>query len=210
MDQSKGWGLQRWFTLGVVVALHLALFAALMMAPRIRQLPSSVDQPIELLYLPPANVPQIRANNFRPQSLSGDTAISIAPPALDGVSPLLSPPASGADGNGTGVDWNAEARRAVQAFEIRTRFPPNDATIPVSPAEETWWPRRHAANQFKTASGDWIVWINSSCYQVATNAANAPALGAMLAPTICIRDSMPRGEMQGPLPVGKEPHPATN
>jgi hypothetical protein len=210
MDQSKGWGLQRWFTLGVVMALHLALFAALMLAPPTRQFSSSAEQPIELLSLPPANIPKIRANNFRPQSLSGDTAISIAPPAPDAVSPLLSPSASAADGNGTGVDWNAEARRAVQAFEIRTRYPPNDNTIPVSPAEENWWPRRHAGNQFKTASGDWIVWINSSCYQVATNAANAPALGAMLPPTICIRDSMRRGEMRDSLPVGNEQHPATN
>jgi hypothetical protein len=198
MEQSKGWGLQRWLTLGVVLALHLVMFAALMMAPAIRQLSASADQPIELLYLPPATAPKIRPNNFRPQRVSGDTAISIAPPTLDGVSPLLSPSASAADGTGTGVDWNAEARRAVQAFEIRTRHPPNDNTIPVSPVEESWWPRRHTGSQCKTAGGDWIVWINSSCYQIATNAAAAPALAALLPPTICTGEAMPRGDMQGP------------
>jgi hypothetical protein len=210
MDQSPGWGLQRWVTLGVVLALHLALFAALMMVPAFRQHSSSADQPIELVYLPPATPPKIRPNNFRPQRLSGDTALSIAPPTLDAVAPMLSPSASAGQGHGAGVDWNAEARRAVQAIEIRTRHPPNDNTIPVSPLEETWWPRRHAGGEFKTAGGDWIVWINSSCYQVATNAAAAPALGAMLPPTICTRDSMPRGDMQEPRPEGEEQRPATN
>jgi hypothetical protein len=208
MDQSRGSRRQRWFTLGVVMALHLGLVAALILWPPPR-LFSPADPPIELLYLPPPTVPKIRANNFRPQRVSGDTALSIAPPTPDGVSPLLSPAASAAGGNGTGVDWNAEARRAVQAFEIRTRYPPNDSTIPVSPAEENWWPRRHAGNAFKTAGGDWIVWINSSCYQVATNTASPPALGAALPPTVC-RDLKLHGDPPDPASPNVEQRPATN
>ncbi len=208
MDQSRSFGPQRWFTLGVVMALHLGLLAVLLLMPPPR-LAARADPPIELLYLPPATPPKIRPNNFRPQRVSGDTVLSIAPPLPEGIAPLQSPAASAADGNGTGVDWNAEAHRAVQAIEIRTRHPPNDSTIPVSPVEENWWPRRHAGSAFKTAGGDWIVWINASCYQVATNTAAAPALGTELPPTVC-RDLKKHSEMQEPASPSEDQHPATN
>ena len=69
---------------------------------------------------------------------------------------------------GTAVDWAAEARRAVQAFDIRSHLPASNQSVSGSPAEDHWWPRRqhHAGDQFKTANGDWIVWINDSCYQL--------------------------------------------
>jgi hypothetical protein len=188
--------------------LHLGLIVAIMLWPPPR-VSSPADPPLELLYLPPPTAPKIRANNFRPQRVSGDTALTIAPPTPDGVSPLLSPAASAADGNGTGVDWNAEARRAVQAFEIRTRHPPNDNTIPVSPMEENWWPRRHAGSAFKTAGGDWIVWVDSSCYQVATNTAATPALGTALPPTVC-RDLKRHNDLQEQVSPNEGQRPPTN
>jgi hypothetical protein len=190
MDQPKAWGLPRYATLLVVLALHLALVAALVMASRTWNISGSANDPVELLFLPPANVSKVRAENSRPKRLSGDTAILIAP-AFDSASPSPSPPAFASDGNGSGVDWAAEARRALQAFEIRNHQPPSDNTMSISPAEESWWPRarRHAGEQFKMANGDWIVWINTSCYQVASSAANRYALGAMLPPTICAGES---------------------
>ncbi len=52
--------------------------------------------------------------------------------------------------------------------------------------DDNWWPRvHHAGEQFKTANGDWIVWINSKCYQVAGSAPPAYAPGANLLQTIC-------------------------
>jgi hypothetical protein len=206
MDQPKVWGLPRYVTLLVVLTFHLALLAALLMASRTRTISWPTNDPVELLFLPTANVPKIRSENSRPKRLSGDTAISMAPPAFDSASPS----ASASDGNGSGVDWAAEARRALQAFEIRNHQPPGDNTLSGSPAEDSWWPqsRRHAGNPFKTATGDWIVWINASCYQVASSAANAYALGAMLPPTVCAGESgTPHRASTDQAPAYKKLHP---
>lgn len=197
-------------TLLVVLTLHMALLALLVMTPRTRIISPSTSHPIELLFISPATIPNIRSENSRPKHLrSNDTAISIAPPVLDSPSPYLSPPPSGSDGNGSGVDWAAEARRAMQAWEIRRHQPPSNNSISGSPADDNWWPRaqHHAGDQFKTANGDWVVWINSSCYQVAGSAAPASALGAPLSQTICPGESnAPRSNRFDQLPAPKKGH----
>jgi hypothetical protein len=192
MDESTGWGLRRYVTLLGVLVVHMALLTVLVMASRTRSLSASASDPIQLLSIPPAALPRIRAENSPPRRLSGDTALSVAAPVLGFSSPSQSPPASGADGNGSGVDWAAEARRALQAFEIRNHQPPS-SSVSGAPEEDLWWPRaRHrAGDRFKTASGDWIVWVNSSCYQVASSAAPAYAPGAMLSQTFCPNESDP-------------------
>jgi hypothetical protein len=205
MDHSEGWGPSRYLTLLVVIGVHLGLVAALMMASRTQSGSPSTEQPVELLMFPPTNAPKVRPESFRPKRLSGDTALSMAPPEFDSVAPSPASDASATNGNGSGVDWKAEARRALQAYEIRNRMPQSDnSSLSGSPAEETWWPqeRRRAGTPFKTASGDWIVWINSNCYQVATSAANAYTLGAMLPQTVC--------ESRDAPPTQKTRHPATN
>lgn len=207
MDEATGWGLSRYLALLVVLILHMALLAMLVMTSRTRSISASTTRPIELLFIPTANLPRIRSENSRPQRLSGDTVISIAPPVLDSSS--LSPPTSGSDGNGSDVDWAAEARRALQAFEIRRHQPPASDSISGSPAEDHWWQRapHHAGDQFKTANGDWIVWINSSCYQVAGAAPPAYAL-ATLPQTICPGESStPRGELLDQSSAHKKLHP---
>jgi hypothetical protein len=212
MVESRGWGLARYVTLLVVVAFHLAVLAVLLMASQTQSISFAANPPVELLFLPPPNLPKIRAENFRPKRLSGNTGISIAPPALDPDSPALASTVSEFDGTGGGVDWKAEARRAVQAFEIRTRQPPSETTLTVSPAEESWWPwtRHRTGTAFKTPSGDWIVWITSNCYQIATAAANANAPNATLPHTVCLgKSSAPGGDSNSP-PGRKKPHPATN
>jgi hypothetical protein len=210
MYQPKVWGLPRYVTLIVVLALHVALLAALVTASRTRTVSLSTNQPVELLFFLPANVPKIRSENSRPKRSNGDTAISIAPPALDSTSPSLSPAATASDGNGSGIDWAAESRRALQAFEIRNHQPPASNSLSGSPAEDSWWPqaRRHAGNPFKTASGDWIVWINASCYQVASSAANAYALGVMPPQTFCPGESgARRGDVIDQVPAYKKRRP---
>jgi hypothetical protein len=64
-----------------------------------------------------------------------------------------------------------------------------------SPLDE-WWPRdHHAGDQIKTESGDWIVWINADCYQIASSRSNAATLGAGSARTICpAKRGAPRGD----------------
>jgi hypothetical protein len=196
MDQSRLWRLPRYLTLLAVLALHLALVAVLLTAFGSQNIPLAANQPVELLYIPPAIVPKIRADTSPARRLRGDMSISIAPPVLDADAPAA-PPGSASEGSGSGVNWAAEARRAVQAFEIRKHQPPRNTTVSRSPAEENWWPQspHRAGDQYKTASGDWIVWINAGCYQVARASANVNAPGALLPQTFCPGDpSSPRGD----------------
>jgi len=212
MDESNKWGLPRYMTLLSVLALHMALVALLVMTSRTQNISASTSHPLELLFISPATRPKIRSENSRPQYLSGDTAISIALPMLDpaSLSPSPSPLASGSNGNESGVNWAAEARRAIQAFDIRSHQPPSSRAISGSPAEDNWWPRaqHRAGDQFKTADGDWIVWINPRCYQIASAASPAYALGATMPQTVCVHESgPPQGNTPGQLPAQKKLRP---
>jgi hypothetical protein len=207
MDESNRWGLPRYMTLLIVLALHMVLLAVLVMTSRTQNISASVSDPIELLFISPATLPKIRSENSPPPHLSGDTAISIALPVLDPHSLSSSPLASGSDGNESGVNWAAEARRAIQAFDIRSHQAPTSRAISGSPAEDNWWPRaqHRAGDQFKTANGDWIVWINPRCYQVASAAPPAYAPGATLAQTVCLHESgAPHDDSSTPVPAHKK------
>jgi hypothetical protein len=208
MDESNRWGLPRYMTLLIVLALHMALLAVLVMASRTQNISASTSNSIELLFIAPATLPKIRSENSRPQHLSGDTAISVALPVLDStsLSPSPSPIASGSNGNESGINWAAEARRAIQAFDIRNHQGPSSRAISGSPAEDNWWPRaqHRAGDQFKTANGDWIVWINPRCYQVASAAPPAYAIGATLPQTVCPHESgPPHGNAPAQVPAHK-------
>lgn len=210
MDQSEGWGHSRYVTLAAVIVMHWALVAAFLMYTGTQDHSLAAERPVEVLFFPPADKPKIRPDNFRPKRLVGDNSISIAPPAIDSLLPSPSSDASATDGTGAGVDWRAEARRALQAYEIRSRLPPSRDSLSNSPAEENWWPqaRRRAGAPFKTAAGDWIVWINSNCYQVATSESHSYTLGAMLPRTVCAAEGgMPRGDEP---PEQKKRRPPTN
>ncbi len=193
MDESNGWGLSRYVTLLVVVALHVVLIATLMMRSRPSSLPTSTDYSVALLFLPPVNFPKVRSEIARPRRLSGDTAVPIAPPILVDRSSSLSSQraASSSDGNGFGVDWAAEARRALQAFEIRNYQPSINNSIARRPWEQNEWPQaqHQAGDRFRTANGDWMVWINASCYQLASS---GPKSYALLPQVICPPDLYPK------------------
>ena len=184
MDESNRWGLPRFLTLIVVLILHMALLALFIVGSRASMLLESTNPPIELMVISPATLPKIRAENSPPR-LRGDTSISIAAPTLDSYS--MSPSGSGSHGSGSGVNWAAEARRAVRAFDIRSHQPPMHDSLSSSPADDNGWPRtpHHAGEQYKIANGDWIVWINASCYQVASSGSPANTLDSTLPQTIC-------------------------
>jgi hypothetical protein len=184
------WGRRRYLTLIVVLALHLVLIAALLMSSQIKTLPGSSVQSVELLILPPLNnLPKVPAQNTRPKGVSHSLVMTIEPPPLDMKSISTSPLAAASpDGGGSGVDWAAEARRALHAFEIRNHQPSGNTSISIRPEDDNWWPhqKHHAGERFKTANGDWIVWINASCYQVANSAPGNEAAGAMPLKTTCL------------------------
>lgn len=192
MDHSTRWGLPRYLTLVGVLAVHFALLAAIFMVSRTEQIARLMDDPVEVQFFPPNTIPKVRADSSRMRGFNGDHAISVTPPMLAASAPTVSSSGSD-DGSGAGVDWKAEARRAVQAYEIRRNQSP-DNLLAGSPAEENWWPRtrHHAGEQFKTPSGDWIVWINADCYQIASANGNSYAAGARLPQTICVNDGKAR------------------
>ena len=208
MDQSRGWGLSRYVTLFVVLALHLAIFAALLMTSRRGEIAGSENYPVELVYIPPTRAPRVRAENAHPKPLKGDTALSIEPLMVGLSGPPQAPSAAASNGDGSGVDWKAEARRAIQAYEIRNHEPESSDLVSGSPAEEQWWPRaRHnAGDQYKTANGDWIVWINANCYEVAAAGASPYAPGAVGPQTVCPgAPGTPREEPVERSPEAKKP-----
>ena len=194
MGESKRWEPRRHAALLMVVLLHAALVAALLM-PAAQRTMSGVDS-VQLLLLPPSSAPHRVSDNPRAR-LPGATAVKILPPVLASLetgstASQSEGPLSSAEGTGSAVDWVAEAHRALQAFEIRTHQPSNDILISGSPAEEHWWPRgkRRAGDEFKMPNGDWIVWVSSTCYQVAKSRWSKDAAGAA-PPTVCVDEDRP-------------------
>jgi hypothetical protein len=175
------------------LALHAALFAALLMSSRTAGQSAPAEQSVELLTLPPEIPPRVRAERLPPRRLSAMSSIAMKQPVLDSPTlALTQPPASGSGvaGSGvagSGVDWAAEARRALQAFEIRTHEPPRNDSISSAPKEDNWWPRsaHRAGDEFKTPNGDWIVWINANCYRVAGSRPGASTSDTMPPHAIC-------------------------
>ena len=161
--------------------IGVAVVAVLVAASRHLRIGVPTEHSIEVMLIPPAKVPKVRAESTIPKRLSTNIAVALAPPVLN--SSLQSGAASAPDGHGSAVNWAAEAHRALRAFEIRRDQPPSSA-ISVSSALDDWWPgEHHAGDRFKTDSGDWIVWINANCYQIASWHSNA--MGASPPRTVC-------------------------
>jgi hypothetical protein len=183
MGESSGWRVPKFAIFLVILAVHLALVALLVMKSRTLPAGAASERPIEVMLLPHTKVPRVRAENTRPQ-LKTDLAIALSPTLLN--SSTDSGPGAAHDGRGSPVNWTAEAHRAVRAYEIRRDQPPSAAAAVSSPWDG-WWPRRghHAGDRYKTDSGDWIVWIDANCYQIASWHAGAIAANTNPPRTIC-------------------------
>jgi hypothetical protein len=191
MRESNSWRAPRFITLIAVAALHAGLIVLLLMASAVRSLPNAPFHPVELLYIPTLPPPPVRAESGRPRRLRADIALpppSPAEPVLTAAPP--SAPSTGAGTRGVGVDWLAEAQRAIRAYEIRRDQPAENEMSGKSPAND-WWPQQgpHAGDQYKTEGGDWIVWINSDCYKVASWHSVDPAFNASPPEIICLKHS---------------------
>ena len=167
----------------IVVALHLATLALLLAGSRSLHIAGPAEHPVQLMVVVPVKPPQLRIENTRPQRWSTNIAIALDPPVLSSSS--QSAAGSAPDGQGPAVNWAAEAHRAVRAFEIRTHQTANSALSVSSSLDFSGSREHHAGDQLKTASGDWIVWINANCYQIASWHSEAPDFGAMSARTVC-------------------------
>lgn len=149
-----------------MLALHLVVVALLLMQTRSPTGFRATAPALEVMFLPPVKVPTARADGAHLQRMKVDIGMSLAPPTVNSSSQAVS--AGGSNGGTPGVNWAAEARRAVKAFEIRRDEQVSHATLGLS-VWDGWLARQphHAGEQMRTDSGDWIVWIDSNCYQVA-------------------------------------------
>lgn len=172
-SESSAWKSSRCSAAVAVLALHLAVVALLLMHTRSPPGLASTAPAIEVMFLPPLKVPTARADGAHLPRMKVDMGMSLAPPTVDSSSQAAS--AGGSNGGTPGVNWAAEARRAVKAFEIRRDEQVTHATLGLS-LWDGWLTRQphHAGEQMRTDSGDWIVWINSNCYQVAHWYESAP------------------------------------
>jgi hypothetical protein len=182
--KSSVWRAKRGLILISVAVVHVGLIALLLLATAASRVPQTSYRPLELVYIPTPSLPRVRADSGRPQRFRAAIALSTVSPTLTSAPPAA--PSSGSGSHGQGVDWLAEAHRAVRAYEIRRDHPPQNALSGRSPAND-WWPQQgpHAGDRFKTESGDWIVWINSDCYKVATWQSSDSALDAGPPQIIC-------------------------
>jgi hypothetical protein len=188
--------VRRGSTLLAVAALHAAVLGLLMLSGRMR-LPAAVGgAPIEVVQIAPLARPKVHLTFLRRSDLSARMPISPLPPAP--AANVQTGTQSLKPGNdGSAVDWTAEAHRALKAYEIRRDRTP--ANVIAGATRDEWWPQRghHAGDRYKTDSGDWIVWINSSCYQIAGWHSSDPAAGAAPPRTVCL-DENAAGEPDRP------------
>ena len=172
-----------------VLALHGAIIALLLALSRSPDGPGTAPLPgaIQVVLLPPTPAPEASAKSVHLKRPKVDLEIALAAqPTLDASE--LPPPSSGAYGDGPGVNWTAEARRAVSAFEIRRDEHVTHAQFGRSPWEG-WLPQQEhrAGDKLRTDNGDWIVWVDANCYQIAKWHAG-PAVQTVAPPrTVCIR-----------------------
>lgn len=177
---------ERYAAAATVLAIHLVLIAALIMMPRTGKLATTANA-VEVLFIAPAEPPKVRVTANLPRR-GQHLALTVEQPVLESLSfPAATAPASSGNGESTGVDWGAEARRALQAFEIRNHQHSASQSVSGRP-EDDHWPLRaqhHAGERFKTENGDWMVWVDANCYQIARAESGAAAHVAPLTEPIC-------------------------
>jgi hypothetical protein len=167
----------------IVVALHLAVLALLLQSMRNQKTARLAEHPLQLVYLQPTKTAMVHVDNVRPQQLSTNIAVAVSPLPLNASGQAGAGAAP--DGRGNAVNWTAEAHRAVRAYEIRRNQGSNRALSVSSSLDAVGASEHHAGDKFKTESGDWIVWINADCYQVASWHADSTVLDAISPQTIC-------------------------
>jgi hypothetical protein len=195
LDSGENRGRSRPIVLIVVLALHVSMLALLLANSRTLKIAGAIEHPVQLMYLPAQEAPKVRVENNPARRLSAAIAVLPAPPLLTSSradSVTWNGHGSDTDGHGTGVNWAAEAHRAIRAYEIRRDQTANSALSVSSTLDERGAREHHAGDRQKTADGDWIVWINGDCYQVASWHSGPTAPGTLSPEPICRPAAAPR------------------
>jgi hypothetical protein len=167
----------------VVLVLHLATLALLLATSQHISVAESEKSSIQLVFIAATPAPKARVENIVPRGVNINISIEATSPVS--VASSQTGTSSGSDGHGTAVNWTAEAHRALRAFEIRRDQIPSSAQSVSMPLDELGSRSPRTGDRLKTNSGDWIVWINSNCYRVASWHSNPSAFDAISAQTIC-------------------------
>jgi hypothetical protein len=187
MKELKQRPAPRYITALWVVMAHFVAITALLLVPADRGRIGSAAKSIQLLYVAPVHPPKVPNVTANLPRAGNNLNVKVDPPVLTSLSfPAIPTAGSAANGEGSGVDWNAEARRALQAFEIRNHQSPANKSVSGRPEDDRWRPGTHyAGERFKNADGDWIVWLNANCYEIASAAPGAYARIAPLTEPVC-------------------------
>jgi hypothetical protein len=209
MGESRVWGFSQFMAVLAVLALHAVMLAILVMTSGTPEFSASQPQSIELMYLASSRAPGLRLDGALPQRSSADNAIALTSPVLN--VPPLPEESPAADNIGAAIDWAAEAHRVAEAAAKGMAGSASDKTKSASPsAAAGWWqpPQHHAGDQFRTDTGDWIVWTSSKCFVVASVLLRVLTTGAELPMNHCSGGSgSPRGDLFAQLTAYKKLHP---
>jgi len=187
MKESNRRRAARFAAAATVLAVHLVLIAVLTMMSRTAGITTATANAVQVLIVAPVYPPKVHVMANLPRR-GRNLAITVEPPLLESLSfPASQAWGSSANGEGSGVDWAAEARRALQAFEIRNHQPAASRSVSGRPEDDHWRPRapHHAGDRFKTENGDWMVWVDANCYEIARAGSGAYAHVAPLTEPIC-------------------------
>lgn len=193
-EESEGWERSRYAVLVIVLMLHAALITALLFVLPTRHPPGKATNSLELVFLAPAAPPKVRIPQIALRGPHADIPLELVPPVLGIASIPMSAGGSASTGSGhASVDWTAEARRALQAFEIRSHQITGHKSVSARPEEDYWIPsgHHHAGEQLRIANGDWIVWIDANCYKVASSGPGASGTDYKIPEVICGPKSHP-------------------
>jgi hypothetical protein len=187
MKESNRRRAARYVTAAGVLAVHLVLIAVLIMMSRTGRIATATANTVQVLLVAPVYPPKVRVMANLPRR-GRNLTVTVEPPVLESLSfPVSQASGSSANGEGSGVDWAAEARRALQAFEIRNHQHSASQSVSGRP-EDDHWPlhaQHHAGERFKTENGDWMVWVDANCYEIARAGSGAYAHVAPLTEPIC-------------------------
>ena len=187
MKESNRPRAARYATAAGVLAVHLVLIAVLIMMSRTGRITTAKANAVQIQFVAPVYPPKVRVMANLPRR-GRNLTVTVEPPVMESLSfPAAQASGLTANGEGSGVDWAAEARRALQAFEIRNHQPSASQSVSGRPEDDHWQPRapHHAGERFKTENGDWMVWVDANCYEIARAGSGAYAHAAPLTEPIC-------------------------
>jgi hypothetical protein len=189
-------GLRRSTALIAVIVLHTGLVSLLVtLRTSTRRPPPSGFVSTFIALPPPSTAPSPRSQVPRTLELPRVAPIEplIEPPPQ--IAPLGQPDRS--------IDWDQEAQRSAAAITEPGTYRQFGHTAKVE-AATAHRPRHEAGEQYRLATGEWVVWVSERCYIVS----GVPPIGlpdvlarSIPTTTVCRDDSPPPGALFKDLPA---------